>query len=65
MAYNAEQLESIHSPLFANPKKPWGMRSRSAGRKFMKRSLHRRERMRRRVDVNNEPEYKKYDGWEY
>jgi len=50
-----EQLENIFS------RKNRGTQNY---RKFLKKSLHRRER-RRMKDTEYTPQYKKYNGWEY
>jgi len=66
MAYSAEQLASCRSSLFyGDPDKPWKIRNRSTGRKFLKKALHRRERQRVRNDIDCLPEYKRYEGYEY
>ena len=65
MAYGAEQLEDINSCIFNNSNKPWMRRSRSGSRTFNKKARNRRERQRVRLNVECQPEHKRYFGWEY
>ena len=61
-----EQIESGLSPLFENEEKPWkGRRHTSVGRKFTKRAIHKSERQRKRLEVECDPRYNKYHGFEY
>jgi len=66
MSYSKpEQIESIRSAIFENEEKPWHIRHRSGCRKFLKKSIHRSERRRRVNDIESDPQYGKYHGYEY
>ena len=66
MSYSKpEQTESIKSAIFENEEKPWHRRHKSGCRKFLKKSVHRADRSRKRNDPESDPQYGKYFGTEY
>ena len=65
MAYGiGEQLEpDVWKVVFWNPEKPW--KTQKTRRRWHKKAKIRRERRRARLNVNCNPEYKRYMGWEF
>ena len=66
MAYGiGEQLEpDVYKVVFWNPEKPWQVQ-KTMWRRYCKKSKVRRERRRTKLDVDCNPEYKRYKGWEF
>lgn len=64
MSYSKpEQIESIRSAIFDNEGKSWHMRHRSECRKFLKKSVHRHERTKKKSDITCEIGCKEYFGF--
>lgn len=64
-AGRTEQFEGIRSCIFQNEDKPWKQRDSSNSRKFAKKTKHKRERRRAKIDPECTDEYRKYEGFEY
>ena len=66
MSYSKpKQIESIRSAIFDNEEKPWRIRHRSGFRKFLKKSVHRHERTKKKSDISCDIGSKEYFGFEY